>query len=147
MRGGRIHAGPSGRIESILLFLLCLFHPTECNGTVCQADSATAKRNGPTGGGHCESLAYWSFHLEQYSSLSERAREGERERPDLHPVPPLFIYTVPWRYTKQALGQQIMGSFSRGWRDEATKDAKGKKISCEILMLFFFVFFISPWCC
>lgn len=58
--GGGIHASLSGRIESILLFISFTLSFTGLN-VMAQTARLTVqrpKRNDPTGGGHCESLAY-----------------------------------------------------------------------------------------
>ncbi len=80
------------------------------------------KRNGPTGGGHCASLAYWSFHMDSYSSPF-----GERKTLYLHCA--MALYKTGFRATHN--GVLCLSLKGHNWQGEE------KKVECEILMPFF----------
>ncbi len=90
------------------------------------------KRNGPTGGGHCASLAYWSFHMDSYSSPF-----GERKTLYLHCA--MALYKTGFRATHN--GVLCLSLKGHKWQGEE------KKVECEILFFFFFILRRTWWWC
>lgn len=120
-------------VYSSLYFFHSFFHWAECNGTDCQADSATAQKKRPY---RWWALREFSILILSHGIVQQPLREREKKT-----VPLLSIYTVPWCYTKQALGRHIMGSFAWAWR--ATKDREKKKRFNVKFWCLFFLFLCS----